>query len=236
MTASKLFKKLILGVLLVSAMTGSASADFIDSGVLFQNVNSYKSPTAAFTVTPFDTTLGTLNSVNMNVVLHISGSAQLFTFGEVSTITYNATNTLDAVSEMGRGTTVATLAGSEKVNNWNYDYDYAGGLWSPLNGTTGNSGITTITSNFGRFVGTTPFDIGLTLAGLATSTYQSVAPLDLNETPLPLDDLVFGYDGTAQMYYVYDYTPGAPVPEPSTLLLIGAGFGGLAIWRRRSKG
>ena len=55
MHKSKFFRKMMLAMLLTMALASSASADLIDSGVLFQNVNS-SSPTAAFTITPFDTT------------------------------------------------------------------------------------------------------------------------------------------------------------------------------------
>ena len=125
MTAIKFFKKLVMGALIVSTMASTALADIIDSGTLFLQVGSNSNLTAAaFNITPFDTDLGTLNSVYMHVILTVEGVAQLWTYEASSTINYTANNTLDAVIEMGWGPSAAILSGSQEI--FNYAFEYGG--------------------------------------------------------------------------------------------------------------
>lgn len=43
------------------------------------------------------------------------------------------------------------------------------------------------------------------------------------------------YADTDSLLYAGDITPGTAVPEPSTLLLLGAGCAGLVFWRKRKR-
>jgi hypothetical protein len=224
MYKSKLIMKVMLGILLVTASASSAGADTwtgYASGGIFSNADPYLSPVSiTLDITPFDTTMGTLNSVTMYAEVNVSGSAQVWSINQpTTTLSYNYSNTLD-VAEMG--STVASAGGSFVLDNpfWDDGYTEAFAL-VPDSGN--NYTVNTITTGFGRFTaGPNPFQINLTLAGLASSTYEST-----------FDDFVsFSYDGNANVTYEYDYTP-APVPEPATLLLFGLGLVGLAGVRKK---
>jgi hypothetical protein len=200
-----------------------AEADTITgyaSGNIYSNADPYDSPVSiTLDITPFDTTLGTLNSVTMYAEVNVSGSTQIWSINQpTTTLTYDYSNTL-FVAEMG--STVASAAGSEVLDNPYWDEYVEMFAIFPVSGN--NYTITTITSGFGRFVaGPDPFPILLTLAGSASSTYESTYD----------DYVMFGYDGNANVSYEYDYTP---VPEPSTLILLGIGGVGVLAWRRRRK-
>lgn len=236
MTGGKIFKKLLSGIVLSLALSGLASADLIEA-TDFLNLNSYTTPTGAFTITPFDTTLGTLNSVTMRVDLSVNGTGQLWTSAQDTTLAYSASNTLSAVQELGWGATVASTSGSAYLFNslfgW-FEWPYEAYLpfTAPLG--SNSAGDTMITAGFGRFIGASPFDIGLSLLGSASSTWSVNPGVDENGAPT-YDTLIFGYDGTAQLYYAYDYTPAAPVPIPAAAWLLGTGLLGLVGVRRRMR-
>lgn len=172
-----------------------------------------------FAITPFDSELGTLNSVTMSAEVNVSGSAQLWSSDEYAELLVNFSNTLGAVPELGWSPTVAKFTGSTPL--WYYDYDFEEG-YAQLSG-SGNkySGPTTITSGFGRFLGAATFSLGLNLSASVSSTGGSGDTRD------------FSYDGDARLSYEYDYTP-AEVPEPSAFVLLGVGgVGMLALACRR---
>jgi hypothetical protein len=216
MNQSKFILKMVPGILLALVLVSSAGADTIS---YFQtgNVSSLGTANIAFDITPFDSTLGTLNSVTMSAEVNVSGSSQLWSPDEFATLSVIFANSLDAVPELGWGATVASFSDSTPL--WYYDYDFGEG-YAQLDG-SGNSyaGPTTITSGFGRFAGPNPFSIGLQLSGLASSTGLG-------------DTLVFSFDGNASLSYEYKYTP-APVPEPTTMMLLGLGLAGIAGARRK---
>ena len=203
----------MLGVVLALALTRPARAELIET---WQNRSSL-GDWSPFQIIPFDSSLGTLNSVTLSAEVNVTASAQLWSASEDAVLTVNFTTTLAAVPEMDLGPTVASLSDSTPLQY--YDYDYGEGN-AMLDGSGNNTAYNTITWDFGRFAGTDPFDIALELSGEATSTY-------------PGDTVVSSSDGSASLYYAYDYTP-TEVPEPGSLVLIGMSSLALLAFSRRS--
>jgi hypothetical protein len=224
MATTRLFGKLLTGLAVAIALVNAAGADVITgyaSTNIYCNADPYDSPVSVtLDITPFDTTLGTLNSVTMYAEVNVSGSTQIWSVNHpTTTLSYDYSNTL-FVAEMG--STVARAAGSEVLDNPDWDWGYEMSALIPVSGN--GYTITTITSGFGRFVaGVDSFPILLTLAGSASSTYESTYE----------DFVSFSYDGNAMVSYEYDYTP---IPEPSTLALLawlGLAVAGTYARRRR---
>jgi hypothetical protein len=172
-----------------------------------------------FDITPFDSSLGTLNNVTMYAEVNVSGTAQLWSLEEYSTLSYESSATLDPITEMGWDDNVASFNGSELLYNPYYDLGWEAVLIIP--GSDNTAVLNTIYTDFGRFAGADLFQIGLTLAGEASSTGL-------------YDYVEFTYDGNATLSYEYDYTP-ASIPEPAATLLLGIGLVGIAAFRRFKK-
>ena len=103
--------------------------------------------------------------------------------------------------------------------------------------------------SFGNFVATatnagdvTPTFFGIYQFNITGLTLGGNGLLDINfSTPLPHGTIALAWgDPIGRPYYETPYTEAAavPVPEPSTLLLLGSGHVGLGgmVWRRHRKG
>lgn len=79
---------------------------------------------------------------------------------------------------------------------------------------------------------------GLSFIG-ATFTTERVAQVQItsgNTAIGPNDDPTNGIDVVVQDDFLYSEPQPEPVPEPSTILLIGSGIVGLGLWKRRARG
>jgi hypothetical protein len=203
-------------MLVLLCSVGIAQAETTDTVYQFRNSVWDWSP---FVIDPFDTTLGTLNSVTMLVELNVSGVTSLSTPEETG-VYGDFRVVLDAMPEMGWEDTEATCGGYGEPL-WFDEYAGESGEWQSGLSESGNTylGPDTIYADFGRFLGTDPFEIELSLFGDAWTEGSG--------TP------VSAYDGNAHLEYWYDYTPGV-VPEPSSLLCLLCGIGGMGgLVRRR---
>lgn len=152
-------------------------------------------------ITPFDPSLGILNSVTMSAEVYVEGSASIWAsytpppYGTDSILDFWAR--FDEVPEMGWGTTEARFSdGNGAVTQYSFYYrkDFGHFAWQPPGSAVGYAGPTTISGSFGRFQGTQEFDLdpntGLSISN--TTDYQ-----------------VMGVQtsGSMQVNYQYDYTP-----------------------------
>jgi hypothetical protein len=220
---------LLLGILFATVLASQAEADILTgyaSGNLtgFEYNDQYSgystnSPqTITLDIVPFDTTLGTLNSVTMFAEVNASGSLVAWYYGFIdATLTYSLSNTL-AVTEMGD--TVASDTGTTRTMDGG---DPDNGVYNPFAPVNANNyTITTLTSGFGRFLtGPDPFQVSLTLTGSALSSNPAKT------------DVYFDFDGEARLEYVYNYTPGVAAPVPAACWLFGSGLIGLVGLRRK---
>jgi hypothetical protein len=213
---------------------GAASAAVISSSVTtgpsFINVGSVPS---TLSLLKFDTTLGTLNSATLTVSMDTIGTATAANFSGVN----RTLNTLSSATEvtleldtpalvLSALATVAVTSGLPLLIANGDSVPFTG-----LVGTTSNS----LSLNAGQLlafsgVGVQNIDLDVTAASSATGSSTGVGG----------NSNLFFYSGDADVVInlsiEYDYTPPpSDVPEPATLLILGASLLGIGIARHRRR-
>lgn len=208
-----------LGLVIMIFIVPAAVQSELITEEYFLNISTFGGPgSKSFLINPFDTSLGTLKSVAMLMEANVDGAASIWSeYVDGATLAIEVTNTLGPVPEMGWiPSTVARYIDAGTVEYLGYEY-------SVTFGGSGNIAVDNIIfSDFGRFIGNTPFEIGLVLDGKAIPSGE-------------YDGYYLSYTGNARIYYAYTYddTPAPPVPEPISMLLFGTGIVGIGGYIRK---
>lgn len=219
-------KYALLTLALVALLAASASAATVtygpsDTGLLTTNWATTVS------LQKFDPALGTLNSIKFILDGHVEGTAKFESQdAEPSVVTMD----LAAILKLQRpdlSTLVVTIPVVSTLDNpsaWDGVDDFAGTSGKTYNGLTGDdSNSVTTTSAADKALFTGLGSIILPTMGSGASTGSGAGNLLLQ----------FETKASAAAWVTYDYTP---VPEPSSLIALMSGIGGLmgfAIRRRR---
>lgn len=218
----KLFVVTVLMIVVAMVSASSAGADILP----YSSSLTWYGYQSSFLITPFDSSMGTLNSVTMSAEVHVEGSASIwasYTSSHGTDAILDGWTRFDEVPELGWGTTEARFSdGSGSVTPYDTYYRKDWGHFfdeGEPRSAVGYAGPTRIFGNFGRFEGTEYFDL------------NPDSELSVSNTPYYE---MKGMEIDAGMYviYEYDYTPRA-VPEPSSLIALGALVTPLLAFRRR---
>jgi hypothetical protein len=214
-------KKLLAAAALAALSIGSAQADtvsFSDSFGLFTT-----NWTENLSLSKFDTSLGTLNSVTFTYGGMIS---TVFKLESLDNANANVTATANGTLTFGGPISdVLNISGSTSKLLSAFDglIDFggtSGGSVGPVVGD--NSKSLMLVSGLGAFEGVGTYDILVAAAGLSNASGAGNLISQINT------------EAQADITVTYDYTKQTTnVPEPASMALVGLGMMGLAAIRRR---
>ncbi|MFM2063444.1 MAG: hypothetical protein RLZZ507_3114 [Cyanobacteriota bacterium] len=227
---SKIFKNLaavstIAGILTAAGTANAASLSYTASSGDF----AFTDFNETLSLQQFDSSLGTLNSVTLDIVGYINGNAGFESLDASSSlITANIGATLNLTQG---GTTLFSLnpSNSQSYSATAFDgtIDFAGTSGARLDNIIDEEVATrTLTSNLQAFIGSGNIDF--LLSAIAQSRVTGSGNIISQIGTLAKGQLTVTYN--------YDTPNSAKVPEPSTLLGFGlvAGFG-LLSQRKKSQ-
>jgi hypothetical protein len=178
----------------------------------------------------FDSSLGLLLSVTLHMTayeragLSIENGATSSANIRVSLagVVEATDGTLDAMANLAKNFGPYSLAASGDPQGPPIAYDQSGSDFADL-GTLSNTKTSTanITTGLAPYIGLGTVAVDVSGSGGWSASGSTAYSLNIT-----------AFQGEGEVYLTYDYIP--VVPEPSTGLLLGLGFGGLIlVWRRR---
>jgi hypothetical protein len=179
------------------------------------------------TVSKFDPSLGTLNSITFELEGHVEGAAKFESFdAALATVTMN----LAADIELQRPDTSTLVISTplvqtiDNVTAFDGTIDFGGTSGKTYTGLSADDSASTVSpppaSDLVLFTGLG--NIMLPVKATGVSSGSGAGNLVMQ----------FGTSASADVKVIYDY---APIPEPSTIVLLSTVFGGLLVYVSRRR-
>ena len=214
-------KKLLAAAALAALSIGSAQADTVSFSDSFGLATTNWSHNLS--LSKFDTSLGTLNSVTFTYGGMVSSIFRLESLDAApATVTATANGTLNFGGPISD---ILNISGSASKVLTAFDglIDFggtSGGIVGPVVGDDSKSLL--LVSGLGAFEGIGSYDILVAAAGLSSASGAGNLISQINT------------EAQADITVTYDYTKQTTnVPEPASMALVGLGMMGLAAIRRR---
>ena len=213
---------LVLGSFLAVAVQGSATIISFSDDVSFDHdqvvtTSVYNCPSSldytflsdTVSLSQFDPGLGTLNSVELTMESSIDvETSYWYAYDDHTTSQHWYSDVVGSVN--GIEATFSQDHNHHTTGQGYYNYSFS------IDGTASDSALTGLTG----FIGTDLVDVGITGDDMLCAWWNYYRHYDTDTY------------GTVTATLTYDY---APIPEPSTFLLLGGGLAGLAFYRRKRK-